>query len=297
VGAGTYTVTAVYSDANNYGVKSATFTIKPVKLTFTKATITKEYDGTTPVDPEDVSKVSFSGIKKGDTLTSDDYTLEAAFQKADVGKQKVSVKITLKDTETARNYFLASDTKTISATITQKVVTVEVGEIEAQKYTGKAVTPTVTVTVVGDGLLPGDTLTLNKDYTVKYKNNTNVTSAAKKATVTVTAKKGGNYTFKPAATKSFEITANVLGEGDFIANVNPVTITSGTTPADKLLKGTVTLSDGKTKIKGSWKWADAGEVAKLSAGTSQEVSVIFVPSSKNFVMGESVTIPVKVTVK
>ena len=56
---------------------------------------------------------------------------------------------------------------------------------EAAEYTGKAITPAVTV------VLDGQTLEKGKDYTLSYTDNINVTSDAKKAQVTVTGT--GNY--------------------------------------------------------------------------------------------------------
>lgn len=66
-----------------------------------------------------------------------------------------------------------------------------VAEIPAQTYTGKALTPALSVT------LGSKTLTLNKDYTAAYKNNTK----PGKATVTITGK--GSYT--GTQTKNFKI--------------------------------------------------------------------------------------------
>lgn len=67
--------------------------------------------------------------------------------------------------------------------------------ISAQKYMGKAIKPQIKV-------YDGGTLLKEKtDYVVSYKNNTNVSSSAKKATITVTGK--GNYSGKETVT--FEI--------------------------------------------------------------------------------------------
>lgn len=68
-----------------------------------------------------------------------------------------------------------------------------VSSISNQTYTGSAIKPTVTVTY------KGTKLTLNEDYTVSYKNNTNIG----KATVTITGK--GDYANITAKTVNFNI--------------------------------------------------------------------------------------------
>jgi len=94
----------------------------------------------------------------------------------------------------------AAEDKTLSVTVSQKTLTdVAIGDISDQTYTGKAITPTPTVT--SSQLAYGDSLVKDTDYTVSYENNINAGEAA----VTVTAKTGSNYIFSPAVRKTFTI--------------------------------------------------------------------------------------------
>ena len=90
---------------------------------------------------------------------------------------------------------LSADT-TLYAQWTPSTLTVE--DIANQVYTGAAITPAVTVKD------RNETLTLNTDYTVEYKDNTNVGTA----TVTVTGK--GNYVNSNTVDKTFKITPKPL---------------------------------------------------------------------------------------
>ncbi len=83
--------------------------------------------------------------------------------------------------------FCLSDTKADAVSIKS----VSVSSISAKTYTGAAIKPTVTVKY------KGKKLTLNKDYTVTYKNNTNA------GTATVTIKGKGNYS--GSVSKNFTI--------------------------------------------------------------------------------------------
>jgi hypothetical protein len=144
------------------------------------------------------------------------------------------------------------------------------------------------------------TLDATKDYTVKYSNNTK----AGKATITVSPKSGSNYTFKKT-TANFNIVTNPMKNNSnddgtskndvYTATVKDVTITYGTTPADKLLSGTVKLAGSNTAIKGKWTWDDAEAVSKLNVqDAAQEANVTFTPTNKSY---SAVKTTVKVTVK
>ena len=94
----------------------------------------------------------------------------------------------------------ASATKEVKVTVSAKAITPAV-TVSAGKlaYTGKAQTPSVTVK---DGSV---TLTEGVDYTLSYSDNQN----AGQATITITAKDGGRYTFA-AATENFTIDKAVI---------------------------------------------------------------------------------------
>jgi hypothetical protein len=98
-------------------------------------------------------------------------------------------------------------------------------------YTGSAITPTPTVTVVLDGVVT--TLTLGTDYTLSYSNNTNT------GTATVTATGIGNYTGTLSASwtivgadiavtandQSYEYDGNLHGSPITVITVNNQTAT------------------------------------------------------------------------
>ncbi|MEG2436515.1 MAG: Ig-like domain repeat protein, partial [Ruthenibacterium sp.] len=92
------------------------------------------------------------------------------------------------------NYTLKSKTATATANITAKALTADmIDDIANQTYTGTAIKPTLTVT---DGT---PSIIAATDYTVTYKDNTNVGTA----TATVTATTDGNYS--GTASKTFTI--------------------------------------------------------------------------------------------
>lgn len=98
------------------------------------------------------------------------------------------------------------------------------------KYTGKAVTPAVTVSCAGK------TLTDNIDYIVAYKNNINIGTA----TVTITGK--GNY--KGTASTTFQIIPVPKG----------AKMVDGYWVKSKLSKASLTkITAGKKSFKASWK--------------------------------------------
>ena len=106
--------------------------------------------------------------------------------------------------------YLTVENIDIPVTVNAKNITVSVGAISDQEYTGSQIKPTVVVT--GDG----KTLELNKDYTVEYGTNVNV--GANAGSVTVKAKANGNYTFTNVV-KNFNIVAQA-GTVSISGNLN-----------------------------------------------------------------------------
>lgn len=85
---------------------------KPFKGTITQATLTitdvtvdpKIYDGNTDAK---VEGVTFTGMKNSETLDKEDYTATGKFEDANAGdNKKVTVTVTLNDTDTTKNYTL-----------------------------------------------------------------------------------------------------------------------------------------------------------------------------------------------
>ena len=91
---------------NYTGTATAKWKIIPAELTVSVQSVEKAYDGTTnaTVTP------TFNGLQGGETLTAADYSVTAAFEDAKVGYKKlVTGKVTLNQTDTAKNYLLKND--------------------------------------------------------------------------------------------------------------------------------------------------------------------------------------------
>lgn len=193
VNAGTYTVTAIYEDEDNYGEATATLTILPTEIHVVSGAVveTRNYDGTTVAT---VKNVAFEGMANDEEITAADYTVtEANFADANAGTGKrVTYSVQLIDNEKTRNYVLVGSVPAASGAIEPKPITVQVSAIADQTFSGTALKPSVRVTA--DGTVDGYTLVENTDYTVSYKNNTNAGTAA----AVVSAKNGSNYTFANA---------------------------------------------------------------------------------------------------
>lgn len=136
-------------------------------------------------------------------------------------------------------------------------------------YTGKAITPAVTVTVGGKTLKNGT------DYTVAYKNNVNPGTA----TVTVT----GKSTYKGTLTKNFTITApSVTAVKSVTANLDKSKYNSvlASWNAVKVAGATVKYKVEYKVGSGKWKTAANGitktsyTIKKLAAGKKVTVRVI-----------------------
>ncbi|MCQ2528011.1 MAG: DUF4214 domain-containing protein [Saccharofermentans sp.] len=166
INAGTATIT-ITGNGNYKGTVTKTFTINAASIS--GATVnglsTQTYTGSafTP---------TVSVVLGGKTLVlNTDYTVTYS---NNTNAGSATVKITGKG-----NY---KDSINKSFTISAKSINgASVAAIANQTYTGKAITPSVTVT------LDGKTLVANTDYTATYTNNTNVGTA----TVTIIGK--GNY--------------------------------------------------------------------------------------------------------
>lgn len=115
--------------------------------------------------------------------------------------------------------YLTIENIDVPVAVNAKNITITVGTISDQEYTGSQIKPTIVVT--GDG----KTLELNKDYTVEYGANVNV--GANAGSVTVKAKANGNYTFTNIV-KNFNIVAQA-GTVSISGNLN---VTFGTAVPD-----------------------------------------------------------------
>jgi hypothetical protein len=301
LGAGTYKVTAIYDDANQHGEKDVTFTIEKAKLTLGTVKVpAKGYDNTTTIDPTKVT-VTLTGLvgaeKTNKPVAGTDYKITAYYKDSNVGTQDAYVTVDLLDSLSKNYTWKTADgnNKTVKSSITQGTVEFDIQKIEDQFYDGGNEIKPEIVPINVDGLAAKDSLQLGRDYIVKYKNNKN----AGTATVTVSPNgKKGNYTFK-TKTVTFTIKPTELGTSQIEYKINPITITYNTTPADKLIKGTMYMknSDGSTStIKGTWKWYNASEVKTMATGKDQKIRVKFTSSNKNVTVSENAEIYASVTI-
>lgn len=120
-------------------------------------------------------------------------------------------------------------------------------------YTGKAITPTFTVTDLGK------TLTEGKDYTVRYENNTNVTVRGASARIIVTGK--GNY--EGTVGGEFEIEKADMGSQD---------LSNGNFEIKDIPDQGYTGNAIEPKITVTYKSADGKTTKTLSSGKDYEVS-------------------------
>lgn len=285
--AGTYTVTATYEDTENYGTKTATFTIDKAPLTITGGTVTgKTYDGAATAE---VTAAQFSGLVNGETLTADDYTISgAAFADANAGENKAvtfTVALSSDEDSPARNYDLTSATGAATGTITPLGITVTVGDIEAQTFTGSGLTPAVTVNATGT---VGDYALVNgTDYTVTYRDNVNAGTAA-----TVSPAANGNYTFTPVE-KAFTIgkagaptVADTTASYRFsVSGAQTVALAGLPANAGTMSFALGTVTDGSGILSGAPTVSEDGRVTFTLAGQAA------------YQDGLTATIPVKVTMQ
>lgn len=163
------------------------------------------------------------------------------------GQSQMEVPVTLNG-DTLGNYVLASAKVAVPCEITPKPV-VPVMEITGSySYTGQAIVPTLTVKVDEEVLTASD-------YEVALQNNINAGTAA----VSVTPKKGGNYTWSNAVEGTFsiskvdypyartaELSARYGNEGTFdLASLLPTGYklgTIGVSDPDGILQGTPAVS-------------------------------------------------------
>ena len=119
---------------NYTGTATVEWKIIPAELTVSVSSVEKAYDGT----PNATVTPTFNGLQGKDTLTAADYSVTAAFDNAKVGYKKTVIgKVTLNQTDTAKNYRLKNDGKfsTGEGTI-KKAVALPVQPVELTIYNG-----------------------------------------------------------------------------------------------------------------------------------------------------------------
>lgn len=155
--------------------------------------ITKAYDKTRAGGTAS-GQLALNNLLAADVNRVNVTAAPTGYTSADVGSQnRMAVNLALSGVA-ADNYELANSTVEVPCEITPKVITPTVKVSGSYAYTGRAITPTVTV---ADGT---DVLAAS-DYALVLSNNKN-TGTAK---VSVRSKNGGNYTWNPAVETSFTI--------------------------------------------------------------------------------------------
>lgn len=152
--------------------------------------VTKVYDGTTSVE-----NVTTTGELKVDGILTKDTDVKVngildGFTNPNAGIDK-EIKVNLALTgQNAENYKLENDTVAVSCAITPQSITPTVAVNGSYIYTGTAVIPEIVV-------MNGQSILDAAAYEVSCSNNVN----AGQATVTVSPKAGGNYTWTPVKTE------------------------------------------------------------------------------------------------
>ncbi len=203
INAGTATITI--TGINNYsGTRTVTFTIDAVDMSgctvvtypSSKADEDDDYDTFTYTG----SAITYSSIAvwyNGTVLDSSGYTVTYQ-NNTEVGTARVTIAPTSSNTNFINTYVLVFYIVKRSMEDDE----LEVEDIPDQEYTGSAITPTVVVWY--DDTL----LTLSTDYTVAYKNNTNI------GTASVIIKGTGTYT------GSITVNFNIVGYSVASASVS-----------------------------------------------------------------------------
>lgn len=160
--------------------------------------VTKVYDGTT--DSTNVKKegnLKVDGILKDDTDVKVNGTL-GIFESPNAGTGKMTVELALTG-ERSSNYRLNNNRVEVTCTITPRPLTPIISVEGSYTYNGDAVIPAIKVT--DTNIVDGESGILDaKYYDISCSNNVN----AGQATVTVSPKENGNYTWQ-SVSKEFTI--------------------------------------------------------------------------------------------
>ena len=227
--AGTATVT-VKGKGDYVGSNSKKITIKPKNLSASSIKSAMELD-------ED-GYYKYTGYERGSGLFDGSKELKKNTDYTVSYKNNLTAGSTMTATFTGKGNY--TGTKTSSIKIEAKAIggshITTTLSYSSAKYTGSALTPTVTIVYdpKDDGTYK-QTLKLNTDYTVSYKNNVNAGTAS----VVITGK--GN--FQGTATKTFTITGTALTS-------NMVSLGTGSYTYDGTAKKpAVTVKNGSTTLK------------------------------------------------
>lgn len=231
--------------------------------------------------PKKLSTVSFS---LGESLTYNETQQEQTITSTDENVFK-DVTITGNKATNAGTYTLTIDasdygnytgTTTLQYTIAKKSITPNVTlEQTSYSYTGKPITPIVTVkdgdTVLQEGV----------DYTVSYENNTAVGNTG---SVTVTAAENGNYTFEPVST-NFSISNMSIDNASLTAVSNQTYTGTAITPKPIVTLNKKVLKEGTDYTYSYFDNINVGEGTVTITGMGNYVGSV----SKTFRIVDSLT--------
>ena len=252
-----------------------TFTILPKQIEKCKVSYTKSvsYTGKAVTPSVIVKDTARNAVLSAGA--SADYTVSYQSNIEPTTKAVIQITGNGNYTGTLTQYFaIVKQTTPVTKTdLSAAVITVA-----DQTYTGKALTPAVTVT------LKGKVLKLNTDYTAAYSNNTNVGTAK----VVITGK--GNYT--GSASKTFAIKAKTTPNVKKPGVTKKITVSKIKTTSAKITWKKVSDADGymiyqkqgsgkKKLIKTVGKNASSYSAKKLKAGTKYTYSVYAYKKSGN----------------
>lgn len=252
-----------------------TFTILPKQIEKCKVSYTKSvsYTGKAVTPSVIVKDTARNAVLSAGA--SADYTVSYQSNTEPTTKAVIQITGNGNYTGTLTQYFaIVKQTTPVTKTdLSAAVITVA-----DQTYTGKALTPAVTVT------LKGKVLKLNTDYMAAYSNNTNVGTAK----VVITGK--GNYT--GSASKTFAIKAKTTPNVKKPGVTKKITVSKIKTTSAKITWKKVSDADGymiyqkqgsgkKKLIKTVGKNASSYSAKKLKAGTKYTYSVYAYKKSGN----------------
>lgn len=250
--AGDYNLTITGKGNYQGTLKGIEWSINKAEVTVEAGTytVTKVYDGTTNVGTPSGDLIVSGILDSGVSVTPTSGT----YSNANVGTGTVNVNLAISG-DTNNNYQLASSSVSVPATITPKSITPTIEVIGTYPYTGSEIKPELFVKDVVT------LLTLNTDYTVDYENNIN--AGENTAKVKVTAVPNGNYTWSPAAEKTFTIekatwtNTTATGSAKYGSSgevdLSRLIVTGGTasydavnsSDDDSILSGTPSVENGK----------------------------------------------------
>ena len=283
----TATVTLIEQAAKNYALEQSSFpttgSITAKQVTVSGITANgKVYDGTTDA-VLDFSNVKFDGVLENDKLT---VTAKGMFEKAGVGKQKVTISNLTLSGDSAANYVLAGsgNQAQTSATITAKEVTVT-PDNKSKVYEEKDPELTYKVSGVLDGeTLEGITLARAKGENAGKYAITGTADASANPNYDVTFAKG-TFTIEPKSIKSATVmlgkglaangaeqtqTVEKVLLGDKEIPADSYTVTGNTATAHGIYTLTVT---GKGNYKDFVKWTYVIAPAKAEDAPGEDITI------------------------